>query len=112
MTNMTQYNKGSNNNYICVSLSSLLSLLASVLPADVDGAVLFEQDVSDLLAVEQQVVLDVLCLGVGGLLRLLLRVVSGETHLEVAQSTAGHKALQLLSEQRWGGVAGKHFRPL
>ncbi len=68
----------------------------SVVPAHIDEAVLFEQDVSDVSAVQQQVVLDV-SWRAGGLLPL---VVSGETHLEVAQSTAGHKALQLLSERR------------
>lgn len=54
-----------------------------------------------MLAVKAQVVVNVSasCCRVGGLLCLLLNV-SGETHLEVAQSTAGHKALQLLSGQK------------
>lgn len=79
--------------------------LLSVLPADIEVAVLFEQDVSDVLAVKQQVVLHVsgscCCGGVGGLpLLLLFLVISGEAHLELAQRTAGHKALQLLSGTR------------
>lgn len=71
----------------------------SVLPADIEATVPFQQDVSDVLAIKQQVVLHISawCCRVDG---LLLLVVSGETNLEVAQSTAGHKALQLLSGQR------------
>lgn len=55
-----------------------------------------------MVAVEPQVVVDVSasCCRLGGLLCLLLLIVSGETHLEVAQSSAGHKALQLLSGQK------------
>lgn len=74
----------------------------SVLPADIEATVLFQQDVSDVLAIKQQVVLHISawCCRVDGLLCLLLLVVSGKTNLEVAQSTAGHKALQLLSGQK------------
>lgn len=68
--------------------------LPSLLPTDVEATVLFEQDVGDALAVTQQVVLDVSALWFRA---DVLRDVSGETNLEVAQSTAGHKALQLLS---------------
>lgn len=68
--------------------------LPSLLPADVEATVLFEQDVGDALAVTQQVVLDV---SAPWFRADVLRDVSGETNLEVAQSTAGHKALQLLS---------------
>lgn len=71
---------------------------ASLLPADVEATVLFEQDVGDALAVTQQVVLDV---SAPWFRADVLRDVSGETNLEVAQSTAGHKALQLLSGPRW-----------
>ena len=79
--------------------AELLSLWQSVLPTNIEATVLFEQDIGNLRAVPQQVVLDISgpsCWG-GGLLRLLLLVISGETHLEVTQGTAGHKALQLLS---------------
>lgn len=68
--------------------------LPSLLPTDVEATVLFEQDVGDALAVTQQVVLDVSALWFRA---DVLRDVSGETNLEVAQSTVGHKALQLLS---------------
>lgn len=68
--------------------------LPSLLPTDVEATIVFEQDVGDALAVTQQVVLDVSALWFRA---DVLRDVSGETNLEVAQSTAGHKALQLLS---------------
>ena len=53
-----------------------------------------------MLAAESQVMLDVSasCCRVVALLFQL--VISGETHLEVAQSTAGHKAFQLLSGRK------------
>lgn len=69
-----------------------------VSPTDVDAALLFEQDVGDLSAVELQVVLNVSAPGAG--LLLLLRNLSGERQPEVAQSAAGDEALQLLPGQR------------
>lgn len=63
----------------------------SALPADIDVAVLSEQDVGDSLAAEQQIMLDV-----SGLL-LILPVFSGETHFQVVQGAAGHKVLKFLS---------------
>lgn len=66
-----------------------------VSPTDVDAALLFEQDVGDLAAVELQVVLNVSAPGAG-----LLLLLSGERQQEVAQSTAGDEALQLLPGQR------------
>lgn len=78
--------------------AELLSLWKSVLPTNVEATVLFEQDFGDLLAVKQQVVLDVSGSSCWG--STLLHLISGETHLKVAQGTAGHKALQLLSGKR------------
>lgn len=69
-----------------------------VSPTDVDAALLFEQDVGDLSAVELQLVLNVSAPGAGLLLLLLL--LSGERQPEVAQSAAGDEALQLLPGQR------------
>lgn len=66
------------------------------------------------MAVKQQVVLDVsgssdrsgnLLL----LLFLLLLVVSGETHLEVVEDAAGHKALQILPG-KWRNNTESHSR--
>lgn len=71
-----------------------------LLPADIEVTVLFEQDVSDVLAVKQQIVLDIsgTCGWGGGV--LVLPVVPGETHHEVVQDTSGHKALEFLSGTR------------
>lgn len=76
---------------------------ASVLPADVDAALLSEQDVGHLSAVQLQVVLHVPARGAAALLRPLplRRVVPGERHLEVAQDAAGDEALQLLPGRGW-----------
>lgn len=84
------------------STQSELKLLKSVsgLPADIEIAVLSEQDISYSLAVKQQIVLDIsgfFCWADG---LLILPPISGEAHFEVAQSTAGHKALKLLPVKR------------
>lgn len=69
----------------------------SVLPADIDVAVLSEQDVGDLSAAEQQIVLDVSGLCCWGRFLLILPIFSGETHFQVIQGATGHKVLQFLS---------------
>lgn len=71
--------------------------LASVSPADVDASLLFEQDVGDVSAVELQLVLNI---SAGPVRPIpILRIISGEGQLEVAQGAAGDEALQLLPGQ-------------
>lgn len=73
---------------------------ASASPTDVDAALLLEQEVGDVSAVQLQAVLDV---SAGPLRRVPnLRIISGEGQLEVAQGAAGGEALQLLSGRESG----------
>lgn len=69
----------------------------SASPADVDAALLSEQEVGDASAVQLQALLDVSA----GPLRPSpnLRIIPGEGQLEVAQGAAGDEALQLLPGQ-------------
>lgn len=80
---------------------------ASVLPADVDVAVLSEQDVDNLSGVQQQIVLNVSGLSCGGDSLLTPPVVSGETYFEVGQGAARHQVLQLLSGTRRTSLSGQ-----
>lgn len=75
-------------------------------PADIDAAILSQQDVGDVPATAQQGMLDV------SARRLWARVlwlgsISGETNLQVVQSTTGHEALQLLPENTSGESSGQ-----
>lgn len=85
------------NNHHSTRIKGEIRSSVPLLPADIKVTVLFEQDVSDVLAVKQQIVLDIsgTCGWGGGVL-----VLPGETHHEVAQDTSGHKALEFLSGTR------------
>ena len=67
-------------------------------PADIEVALLLEQDVGDLFGMKEHVVLDVsgawLGLGMGP-----LGDVSGEADFQVGQGAVPHKPLQLLPEE-------------
>lgn len=88
------------NNHHSTWIKGEIRSSVPLLPADIEVTVLFEQDVSDVLAVKQQIVLDIsgTCGWGGGV--LVLPVVPGETHHEVVQDTSGHKALEFLSGTR------------
>lgn len=64
-------------------------------PADIEIALLFEQDAGDLFGIQEQVVLDI---SGAGLWQGLRGGVSGEADSQVGQGAVGHKLLQLLSE--------------
>lgn len=75
-------------------------------PTDIERAFVFEEDAGNIFSMETQVMLDI-CWSVNG--SRCIRLISGEAHDQMAQSSIMRKSLQLLSRRKAVMCLLQHF---